>query len=69
MAAIRNVVIEDLGASWRVFYEWSNDQQTAPWQDFEARFPRDFGEINPDETEQAMVMLAIAVAQGQGVHD
>lgn len=69
MAAIRAVVIQDQGVNWRVAYEYSNDQQTDPWQPFEASFPADFGEINPDEVEQQMTMLAMAVARNQGVHD
>ena len=69
MTAIRAVQISDQGNNWRVNYEWSNDQQTDPWVAFEANFPQDFQQINPDDVEQAMVALAMAVAVGEGVHD
>ena len=69
MTAVGNVRIEDQGVRWVVTYDWTNDQQTDPLQEFSAEFPRDFGEINPDQVTQAMVDLAMAVAVGKGVHD
>ena len=69
MTAIRAVQIQDQGANWRVSYEWSNDQQTDPWIPFEANFPSGFNDLSPDDVEQAMTELAMAVARGQGVHD
>ena len=67
MASIRNIVFEDQGVNWRVSFEHNNDQQTGAWVLFESEFPRDFGDINPDEVEPAMLQLAMAVARGQGV--
>ena len=69
MTAFRNVVIEDSGNRWDVTYEWSNDQQTAPWVTFTAQFPRDFNQISPADVEQAMLFIANAVAVNNGIHD
>ena len=50
-------------------FEYSSDNGvTVPWTLFEAQFPRDFGDINPDEVEPEMLNIAMAVARGQG-HD
>ena len=69
MASFRNIDIQDQGVNWRVAYEWNVDDQTGPWTAFEAVFPRDFGEINPDDVTTEMFEIAAAVARGQGVHD
>lgn len=68
MASIQNIDYQDQGINWRVSFEHSDDNGvTIPWQTFVAEFPRDFGDINPDDVEQAMLELARAVARGQGI--
>ncbi len=68
MASIQNITFEDRGVNWRVSFEYSDDNGVSiPWELFEAEFPRDFGDINPDEVEPAMFELASAVARGQGI--
>ena len=67
MASLRNITYQDQGVNWEVSFEYSNDSQTDPWTLFEAVFPRDFGEINPDDVQVAMLDIALAVARGQGV--
>ena len=59
-------VIEDQGVRWTISYWFVEDG--GPKTFFEAEFPRDFNEINPDQVEQAMMELAQAVARGKGVH-
>jgi hypothetical protein len=68
MASIQNITFEDQGNNWRVAFEHSEDNGVLiPWQLFEARFPADFGDINPDDVEGAMLELGMAVARGQGI--
>lgn len=68
MASIQNITYQDQGVNWRVSFEYSDDNGvTIPWQEFVAEFPRDFGDINPDDVEPAMLELARAVARGQGI--
>ena len=69
MASIQNITYSDQGVRWVVTFEYSSDNGvTVPWTLFEAQFPRDFGDINPDEVEPEMLNIAMAVARGQG-HD
>ena len=63
---IDTITIEDLGASWRVHF-WYRTERDQPRTEFEARFPRDFGELNPDTVEPAMVQLAIEVGRSKGL--
>ncbi len=67
MASIQNITFVDQGVNWRVTFEWNNDQQTGEWTLFEAQFPRDFDDIDPEEAEPVFLELAMAVARGQGV--
>jgi hypothetical protein len=67
MASLRNITYEDQGVNWRVTFEYNNDQQTGDWVEFVASFPADFGEINPDDVQTAMLELALQVARGKGV--
>ena len=67
MASLRNVTSEDQGINWRVTFEWNLDDQSGPWSLFEALFPRDFDDIDSDESESVFLTLAMAVARGQGV--
>ena len=68
MASIQNIVYEDQGVNWTVSFEYSADNGvTVPWTLFEASFPRDFGDINPDDVEAEMLNIAMAVARGQGI--
>ena len=69
MASLQNITYSDNGVRWDVTFEYSQDNGVSdPWTLFEAQFPRDFGDINPDEVEMAMLEIALAVARGQG-HD
>ena len=67
MASIRNIDYQDQGVNWKVTFEYSNDQQTDPWVEFEANFPADFGQIRSDDIEPAMLDLALWVARGEGI--
>ncbi len=67
MASIQNITVEDQGNNWRVTFEWNLDDQSGPWTQFEALFPRDFDDIDSDEAESVFLGLARAVARGQGV--
>ena len=71
------IVIEDLGVNWTVTYPFidnsvdengdflfNNGEKTV----MAAQFPRDFGELNPDDVEPAMMELAKAVARGKNIH-
>ena len=69
MASFRNITVDDQGVRWDVTYEWNVNDQSGPWTLFEAQFPRDFGEINPDQVVQVMFELGAAVARNTGVHD
>jgi hypothetical protein len=61
-----SIAIQDSGNRWTVSYWFVEDG--GPKTFFTAEFPRDVGEINPDQVEQAMMELAFAVARGKNVH-
>ena len=67
MASIQNITFQDQGVNWRVTFEWNLDDQSGPWTLFEALFPRDFDDIDLDESERVFLELAMAVARGQGI--
>ena len=68
MASLQNITYQDQGVNWRVSFEYSDDNGvTIPWQEYVASFPADFGKINPDDVETAMLEIALAVARGDGI--
>jgi len=66
----RNIVVSRQGAAWLIVFEWNNNQQTGPWTTVPTiRFPRDFGELNPDQVTPTMLQLALRVNEARGVHE
>ena len=66
--SIRNITYEDQGVRWTVSFEWNNTpDQSGAWSLFEAQFPRDFQEINPDDAQAALLDLSLAVFRSQNI--
>ena len=66
MASLRNITYEDQGVNWKVNFEYRLDG-TSEWLAYEANFPADFGQINADDIQPAMLDIALWVARGEGI--
>lgn len=69
MPNVRATNIEDQGVRWVVSAELQRESPPYDWFTYEAQFPRDFGEINPDDVEPVMLQLMLEVAKAQGVYE
>lgn len=69
MPNVRNTDVQDMGVRWVVSAELQREVPPYDWFSYSAEFPRDFGEINPDDTEPVMIQLMLEVARAQGVYD
>ena len=67
MASLQNITYSDQGVNWKIGFEYSEDNGVLiPWTLFEANIPADLDDISQDELEPTMLMLAEAIARGQG---
>lgn len=69
MPNLRATNVEDQGVKWTVSAEVQRDRPPYDWFYYEAQFPRDFKEINPDNVESVMLQLLLEVGRQQGLWD
>lgn len=67
------ITVEDQGANWIVTYPYiydpENDGTFLPKQTATVSFPSAFNDLNPDDVEDVMLQLAVAVSRARGDHD